>query len=201
VGRRCCEKSKFSRRGISGEKKTKLFAHKAILAARSPVFATEFAEGKPKEEEEEEPKMKRIKRKAIEEPLDQLVLFRSMPEEQVSNAIMAPGKVAAGLYRIRMEDVNPSTVEQFLHFIYTGEFTSTLANEELLKLAEYYQLTTLISLCQTALKKSDDALQMVSIVKSLHIKSDDATPSSTQIRLVFLKLSYIYYLLPVEQLY
>jgi hypothetical protein len=49
-------------------KKTKLFAHKAILAARSPVFATEFAEGKPKEEEEE-PKMKRIKRKAIEEPL------------------------------------------------------------------------------------------------------------------------------------
>jgi hypothetical protein len=180
-------------------KKTKLFAHKAILAARSPVFATEFAEGKPKEEEEEEPKMKRIKRKAIEEPLDQLVLFRPIPEE-VSNAIMAPGKVA-GLYRIRMEDVNPSTVEQFLHFIYTGELTSTLANEELLKLAEYYQLTTLISLCKTALKKSDDALQMVSIVKSLHIKSDDATPSSTQIRLVFLKLSYIYYLLPVEQLY
>jgi hypothetical protein len=48
-----------------------------------------------------------------------------------------------------LEDVKPSTVEQFLHFIldfiYTGEFTSTLANQELLKLAEYYQLTTLIS--------------------------------------------------------
>jgi hypothetical protein len=76
-----------------------------------------------------------------------------MPEQQVSNAacnaIMASGKDAAGLYRIRLEDVNPSTVEKFLHFIldfiYTGEFTSTLANQELLKLAEYYQLTTLIS--------------------------------------------------------
>jgi hypothetical protein len=48
---------------LAGEKKTKLFAHEAILAARGPVFATEFAEEQPKEEEQQ-PKMKRIKRKA-----------------------------------------------------------------------------------------------------------------------------------------
>jgi hypothetical protein len=87
-----------------------------------------------------------------------------------------------------MDGVNPSTMEQFLHFIYTGEFTSTLDNEELLKLAEYYQLTTLIRLCKTALKKSDDALQMVSIVKSLHNECDDGTSPSPKIRFVLLKL-------------
>jgi speckle-type POZ protein len=44
-------------------------------------------------------------------------------------------------------------VEQFLHFIYTGESMGTFANEELLKLAVKYELETLTSLCKFALKK------------------------------------------------
>ena len=55
--------------------------------------------------------------------------------------------------QIQIDDVDPSTVERFLYFIYTGESMGTLANEELLKLAEKYQLTTLTRLCQNALKK------------------------------------------------
>ena len=83
-------------------------AHKAILAARSPIFAAEFT------------------------------------KEQQGNDQPV---------QIQIDGVDPSTVERFLYFIYTGESMGTLANEELLKLAEKYQLTTLTRLCQTALKK------------------------------------------------
>jgi speckle-type POZ protein len=55
--------------------------------------------------------------------------------------------------QIQIDGVDPSTVERFLYFIYTGESMGTLANEELLKLADEYQLITLTRLCQTALKK------------------------------------------------
>jgi speckle-type POZ protein len=82
--------------------------HKAILAARSPVFEAEFT------------------------------------KEQQGNDQPV---------QIQIDDVDPSTVERFLYFIYTGESMGTLANEELLKLAEKYQLTTLTRLCQNALKK------------------------------------------------
>jgi speckle-type POZ protein len=153
--------------------KKKLFAHKAILAARSPVFAAEFAG---------EPQNQLV-------PLQNSKLAEMVPlpssQQLISNNIPVKD---AGPHQIRMDGVNPSTMEQFLHFIYTGEFTSTLDNEELLKLAEYYQLTTLIRLCKTALKKSDDALQMVSIVKSLHNECDDGTSPSPKIRFVLLKL-------------
>jgi hypothetical protein len=73
------------------------FAHAAILAARSRVFAAEFKKIKP---------------------------VKDVP------------------HQIPIEDVEPSTVEKFLHFIYTGEPIGTFADEELLKLADHYQLTT-----------------------------------------------------------
>jgi hypothetical protein len=197
--------------------KKKLFAHKAILAARSPVFAAALAEEpseKPQnqlfplqnsefEEEElqdrekpqyrekpwrrnnEELKKKKKEIRRRTEQLSDLMVPLPSSVQLISNNNPVKG---AGAHQIRVDGVNPSTMEQFLHFIYTGEFTSTLDNEELLKLAEYYQLTTLIRLCKTALKKSDDALQMVSIVKSLHNECDDGTSSSPKIRFVLLKL-------------
>ena len=96
-------------------------AHKAILAARSPVFANDFLKIRPSRD---------------------------------------------GPQQIRIYDAEPSTVEQFLHFIYTGESIGTFANEELLKLAVKYELKTLTSLCKFALKKIKP-IQMVSLVKDL----------------------------------
>ncbi len=116
--------------------KDKTFAaHKAILAARSPVFADKFEKKQP---------------------------------------------VREGRHQIRIDDVEPSTVENFLHFIYTGEPMSSLANEQLLMLAEKYRLTTLISLCKVALKKIETK-QMVDFMKRLNMEVDKIPPSS-QIR-------------------
>lgn len=97
-------------------------AHKSILAARSAVFATEFAtEGAGKQ-----------------------------------------------VRWIVMDDVHPSSVEQFLYFIYTGEpITPMLDNKELLKLAKRYRLTNLEMLCEYALRKIDTVL-MANFVSSLH---------------------------------
>jgi speckle-type POZ protein len=105
--------------------------HKAILAARSPVFAAEF---------------ERIQ-------LD-------VPQQ------------------IRIDGVEPSIVEKFLHFIYTGEPIGTLEDEVLLKLAEHYKLATLADLCFDALK-TIDALQIASILKRLN--DNDEKMSSSKI--------------------
>jgi speckle-type POZ protein len=70
-------------------------------------------------------------------------------------------------HQIRIDDVEPATVEKFLHFIYTGEPKGKFADEELLKLADHYQLTTLASLCKLAAKKVN-ALQMAKVRKRLN---------------------------------
>ncbi len=106
--------------------------HKAILAARSPVFADKF--------------------------------------EKVQ-------LVKGGLHQIRIDGVEPSTMENFLHFIYTGELYGKLADGDLLKLADYYQLTTLSVLCKVALKKME-ALQITNIMKHLNSNADEEMSSS-----------------------
>jgi hypothetical protein len=98
-------------------------AHKAILAARSPVFAAEFE------------------------------------KVQAVNGVRL---------QIRIDDVEPATVEKFLHFIYTGEPMGTLADEELLNLADHVQLKTLASLCKLAAKKMDST-QMAKVRQRLNI--------------------------------
>jgi hypothetical protein len=103
-------------------------AHKAILAARSPVFADEFEKKQP---------------------------------------------VREGRHQIRIETrVQPSTVLNFLHFVYTGEPIGTFADEELLKLADRYQLKILSSLCQHALKKTD-AMQMAKVTNYLNSNPEE----------------------------
>jgi hypothetical protein len=106
-------------------------AHKAILAARSRVFAVKF-----------------------------------MKEQSVKDVP----------YQIWIDGVEPSTVENFLHFIYTGEPMGTLADEELLKLAKRYKLTTLTGLCQHALEKID-AIQMAKVRKRLNDNSEELSSS------------------------
>jgi speckle-type POZ protein len=78
--------------------------------------------------------------------------------------------------RIRMDDMEPSTVENFLHFIYTGEPIGTLADEDLLKLADRYGLTTLTSLCKVALMKND-VMQMAKVRKRLNSNAKEISSS------------------------
>ncbi|XP_046458914.1 uncharacterized protein LOC124205516 [Daphnia pulex] len=106
--------------------------HKAILAARSKVFADKFE--------------------------------NKQPGKDVHN-------------QIRIEGVKPSTVENFLHFIYTGESIGTLADEDLLKLADRYQLTTLTGLCRVALKEMD-AIQMAKVRKRLNNNAEELSSDS-----------------------
>jgi hypothetical protein len=71
--------------------------------------------------------------------------------------------------QIHIDDVDPTAVERFLYFLYTGEaIQSSLANEDLLKLAKRYELNTLVELCQIALKKVD-VMQMASFVSNLDL--------------------------------
>lgn len=107
---------------------TTFAAHKAILAARSPILAEEFAKEHPNNGD--------------------------------------------GPYQILVDDVDPSTVEEFLYFVYTGEpRTPLLAKQELLKLADRYQLTTLVDLCRSALRKFD-ALQLMSSIVTLNTEAN-----------------------------
>jgi hypothetical protein len=108
------------------------FAHAAILAARSQLFADEFEKKQP----------------GINGPHNQ----------------------------IQIDGVEPSSVEKFLHFIYTGEPKGTLADEDLRKLADRYGLTTLSSLCKHALKKMD-AMQMENLRKSLNSNAEGLSSS------------------------
>jgi hypothetical protein len=72
--------------------------------------------------------------------------------------------------------VQPSTVLNFLHFVYTGEPIGTFADEELLKLAEHYQLSTLANLCKLALEKID-AMQMAVLRKRLNSNTGELSSS------------------------
>jgi hypothetical protein len=114
-------------------------AHKAILAARSPVFADEFKKKQPGKD---------------------------------------------GLHQIRIDDVEPSTVNKLLHFVYTGELMGTSADEDLLKLAERYQLTTLTGLCRFALKKIE-AMLMAIVRKRLNNNAEELSSDSTTMYIIF----------------
>jgi speckle-type POZ protein len=87
-----------------------------------------------------------------------------------------------GRHQINIDGVEPSTVEQFLHFIYTGEpmSSTSLADQQLLKLAVQYQLTTLITLCQVALKKIETKQMMDFIMFCLNAKAE--IPPTSQIK-------------------
>ena len=114
-------------------------AHKAILAARSKVFEAEFTEEQQVED------------------------VPSHPTEPSSKK----RKINSGQpVQIHIDDVDPSTMEQFLYFVYTGEPMGLLANEQLLILAIKYQIKTLSNLCKVALKKVDST-QMVKLMNGI----------------------------------
>jgi hypothetical protein len=77
-----------------------------------------------------------------------------------------PGK--GGRHQIRIDGVEPSTVENILYFIYTGETMGTLADEKLLELANQYGLLSLSGLCRVALKEIEAAMQMANVMDILN---------------------------------
>jgi speckle-type POZ protein len=79
-------------------------------------------------------------------------------------------------HQIRIDGVEPSTVENFLHFVYTGEPIGTLADEDLLKLADRYRLTTLTDLCRVALEKID-AMRMEQVRRTLNNNAEELSSS------------------------
>ena len=121
-------------------------AHKAILAARSPVFRAEFTKEESKKDNP---------------------------------------------HQIQIDDVDASSLEQFLYFVYTGAFLEfdytgepapMLANKDLLKLAGRYQLKTLENLCQVALLEVN-AEQMASF-GVMNLRSSDGQETNLKIRSV-----------------
>jgi hypothetical protein len=80
-------------------------------------------------------------------------------------------------HQIRIETgAETSTFINFLHFVYTGEPIGALADEELLKLAKRYKLTTLSGLCQHALKKTN-TMQMVKVSNQLKSNPEEVSSS------------------------
>jgi speckle-type POZ protein len=71
-------------------------------------------------------------------------------------------------HQIRIDGVEPSTVENILYFIYTGETMGTLADEKLLELANHYGLLSLSGLCRVALKEIEAAMQMANVMDILN---------------------------------
>jgi hypothetical protein len=65
-----------------------------------------------------------------------------------------------GTHQIRIDHMEPTTFEQFLYFIYTGESMGTFANEELLELADDYQLKTLAVCAELHLSHGSSAVQV-----------------------------------------
>ncbi len=113
-------------------KDKKFPAHKAILGARSQVFADKFEMVQP---------------------------------------------VKDGLHQVRIETgADPSTMMNFLHFIYTGEPIGTLADEDLKELADRYGLTTLSVLCKHALEEMD-SMQMAKVRKRLNSNPEELSSS------------------------
>jgi hypothetical protein len=108
------------------------FVHKAILAARSPMFSAEFEK-------------------------------------------IQPGKDGPHLIRIEIE-AEPSTMLNFLHFIYTGELLGTLADEKLFKLARRYNSPTLYTIGETALMEMNETA-MAKLMDSLNDEIDAVYPS------------------------
>ncbi len=79
-------------------------AHRALLSARSPVFAAMFSSG--------------------------------MEECQTG--------------QVHLDDVDPSTFRDFLKFLYTGMLEASTKKDQLLVLADKYQVETLVHLCKFA---------------------------------------------------
>jgi len=67
-------------------------------------------------------------------------------------AMFASGMKEAATGRVRIEDVDPTTFQLFLKFLYTGKFEPSSVDRELFTVADKYGVETLMELCRPATK-------------------------------------------------
>lgn len=95
--------------------------------------------------------------------------------------------------RMKIDHTDPSSFELFLIFVYTGTFRisrSRRVNEEVLRLADLYQLTTLKSLCQLAVQDIN-AEQLTAFAMSM--KPDfEVCPKKPQLK--YISILYLIFL-------
>lgn len=70
-------------------------------------------------------------------------------------AILSSSSVEAVTGRLRIDRVEPAVFRQFLYFLYTGTLQVSADSTALLKIAERYQVETLIQLCRPAVQYLD----------------------------------------------
>lgn len=58
--------------------------------------------------------------------------------------------------QVRIEDVDPTTFQQFLKFLYTGTFESSSMDRELFIVADKYRVETLMEMCRPATSTIDE---------------------------------------------
>jgi len=70
-------------------------------------------------------------------------------------AMFASGMKEAETGRVRIEDVDPTTFQHFLKFLYTGMLETSAMNKELFTVADKYGVETLMELCRPATQPAD----------------------------------------------
>ena len=63
-------------------------------------------------------------------------------------AMFSSGMKEAETGQVRVEDVDPTTFQQFLKFLYTGTFEPSFMDGDLFDVADKYQVETLMELCR-----------------------------------------------------
>jgi len=71
-------------------------------------------------------------------------------------AMFASGMKEAETGRVTIEDVNPTTFQRFLKFLYTGMFEPSSKDGELFTVADKYRVEILMELCRPATKLVDN---------------------------------------------
>ena len=70
-------------------------------------------------------------------------------------AMFASGMKEAATGQVRIEDVDPTTFQQFLKFLYTGIFELSSKDRELFTIADKYGVRTLMELCRPVTQTID----------------------------------------------
>lgn len=89
------------------------------------------------------------------------------PQVLTAKLFSSHNKIQCGKYEI--DDCDPCDFEQLLFLLYTGTLQASAQNENLLQLANEYEIATLQALCESALEKrvesTDDVLMYLALLK------------------------------------
>jgi len=76
-------------------------------------------------------------------------------------AMFASGMKEDKTGQVHIEDVDPTTFQQFLKFLYTGTLEHSFMDSDLFEVADRYQIETLMELCRPATETIEIVEDMV----------------------------------------